>query len=103
MENRRKHYRIKNRFRFILFMSLLLVIAVFFVNSILGTDKVASLSTPAQVEIRVQAGDTLWNIARDYGPSDVDTRRVVYEICQINNVTAETIYPGQTLLIPEYF
>jgi len=98
-----KTYRIKNRFRFITFLTLTIVIAFFAVSSMSGMNESDSLSTPAYVEVKVQSGDTLWDIANTYGPDDVDVRRVIYEICRLNDVTADTIVPGQTLLVPEYF
>lgn len=98
-----KKYRIKNRFRFITFMALMVVITVFTFGSMFGLNESDSLSTPAYIEVKVQSGDTLWDIADTYGPDDVDVRRVIYEICRINHVTADTIVPGQQILVPEYF
>ena len=98
-----KRYRIQNRFRFITFLTLLIVISFFAIGSMCGANQSDSLSTPAYVEVQVQSGDTLWNIADVYGPADVEVRRVIYEICLLNDITADTIVAGQTLLIPEYF
>lgn len=42
----------------------------------------------------VQAGDTLWNIARSYGVSEARIR-------EVNNMTDTVVRIGQTLLIPE--
>ena len=98
-----KKYRIKNRFRFITFMALMMVFTVFTATTMFGFNEADSLSTPSHVIVKVQPGDTLWDIADDYGPDDVDIRRVVYEICQLNDVNANSIHPGQTLIVPEYF
>ena len=98
-----KKYRINNRFRFITFMALMMVITVFAATTMFGFNEADSLSTPSHVIVKVQPGDTLWDIADDYGPDDVDIRRVVYEICKLNDVNANSIHPGQTLIVPEYF
>lgn len=98
-----KRYRIKNRFRFITFLTLTFVITFFFVSSMFGMMESDSLSTPEYIEVKVRSGDTLWHIASVYGPDDVDIRRIVYEICRQNDVDADTIVPGQILFIPEYF
>ncbi len=103
MEYRRKRYRIKNRFRFITFASIVMVIILLITSSVFGMDRVVSLSASEYAEVRVQPGDTLWDIARRYGPDDIDTRRMVYEICRCNDISANSIHPGQVLLIPEYF
>ncbi|MFW6206113.1 MAG: DUF5715 family protein [Gemmatimonadota bacterium] len=60
---------------------------------------VANLSDPSLpdpgdvIHHTVRRGDSLWNIARDYGV-DVDQLRAV------NNLTGNSIYAGQTLRIP---
>ena len=61
----------------------------------------ASPKHTVYTEVKVQAGDTLWNLAKDYGDQTKDVREVVYDICQFNNVDAASIYPGQVLLIPQ--
>ncbi|WP_035166527.1 LysM peptidoglycan-binding domain-containing protein [Caloramator sp. ALD01] len=46
----------------------------------------------------VQAGDTLWKIAKQYRPNE-DPRKVIYEIRKHNGITP-IIYPGQVIEIP---
>ncbi|MBQ2058766.1 MAG: LysM peptidoglycan-binding domain-containing protein, partial [Firmicutes bacterium] len=53
------------------------------------------------VSVEVVSGDTLWDLARTYGPSDKDVRLVIKDICAINDVSAYTLVPGQNLLIPQ--
>lgn len=98
-----KRYRIKNRFRFVTFVALMIVFTVFTFTTMFGFNEADSLSTPSHVIVKVQPGDTLWDIAKAYGPDDVDVRRIVYEICEFNDVTANSIYPGQTIAVPEYY
>lgn len=50
-------------------------------------------SGSASVRIRVQPGDTLWEIARSYGLS-------VPELKRANGLTTNTIHVGQALLVP---
>jgi len=52
------------------------------------------------MEIQIQAGDTLWKLAQEFGPSNQDLRAVIYEICTINQISADSIQPGQFILIP---
>lgn len=49
----------------------------------------------------VQRGDTLWGIAREYGPAREDLRSVVYGIKQANQLHASLIHPGDVLLVPQ--
>ncbi|MEI7024342.1 LysM peptidoglycan-binding domain-containing protein [Paenibacillus sp. y28] len=48
----------------------------------------------------VAAGDTLWSIAREYGPKDADIRESVYHLKRINKLKGSTITIGQTLVLP---
>ena len=96
----RKRYRIKNRVRFASFIviSLLLVCTIF--NTVLGFNDALALSEQQYIEIEVEFGDTLWTIADEYMPDDMDIREAVYMICETNDVDANTLYAGQTLNIP---
>ena len=98
--NTRKKYRIKNRVRFASFIviSLLLVCTIF--NTALGFNDALALSEPQYIEIQVESGDTLWTLADEYMPDDMDIREAVYMICETNDVDAEHLYAGQTLSIP---
>ena len=96
----RKRYRIKNRVRFASFIviSLLLVCTIF--NTALGFNDALALSEQQYIEIQVESGDTLWTIADEYMPDDMDIREAVYVICETNDIDANTLYAGQTLSIP---
>ncbi|MDI3327291.1 MAG: LysM peptidoglycan-binding domain-containing protein [Alicyclobacillaceae bacterium] len=50
--------------------------------------------------IVVAEGDTLWSIARRYGPSNADTRLVVDQIRRANHLETSELYPGMILRIP---
>ncbi|WP_416197973.1 MAG: LysM domain-containing protein [Sporanaerobacter sp.] len=51
-------------------------------------------------EITIKKGDTIWNIALENKPNQYDTRKMVYEIMEINNMKKSTIYPGDIIKIP---
>lgn len=98
----KKRYRIKSKFRFCLTVTILLIIIISAVGSISGKDQALSLSRPVYTEITIVTGDTLWDLAKTYGPADQDIRKVVHAICKINNTSADKIQPGQKILIPQY-
>jgi nucleoid-associated protein YgaU len=52
------------------------------------------------VEIYIKPGDTLWDLARKFGNSNKDVRKIVFEICEINHLDTLNIYPGQMIKIP---
>ncbi|MBE6036525.1 MAG: LysM peptidoglycan-binding domain-containing protein [Clostridiales bacterium] len=95
----KKSYRIKSRARFTVFVLVVFLMMAGAVNTVFGLDAHAA-SEPEYLQIEVESGDTLWDLARDFGPDDQDVRRVIKHICKINNVSPETLQPGQVLLIP---
>lgn len=69
--------------------------------------RAAFVSTMARVdwveeEYRVQRGDTLWSIAGEYCPDNVDRRDWIAEVQELNGLSNSIIYPGQrlTVLVP---
>jgi LysM repeat protein len=52
--------------------------------------------------VYVDSGDTLWGIARECSNEHYDIREVIDEIKKINDMSDNTIYPGQKLKIPVY-
>ena len=98
--NTRKRYRIKNRVRFASFIVISLLLLCTIANTALGFNDALALSEQQYIEIQVESGDTLWTIADEFMPDDMDIREAVYMICDVNDVDADTLYAGQTLSIP---
>lgn len=48
---------------------------------------------------RVQEGDSLWAISRDYCPGSVDRREWMEEVQALNGLEGRTIHPGQKLIV----
>lgn len=97
-----RKYRIKSKFRFTLFLTVAILMVFSLTGTIFGATDSESLTKPTYSEITVQSGDTLWNLADEFGPDNKDLREVIFEICKINNITADSIYPGQMIRIPVY-
>lgn len=96
----RKRYRISNPRRFTAFVCCTILILVFAGGTLLGLYDASSKDAVSYTTICVEAGDTLWNLARTYGPKNQDVRMTVYQICKLNNVSAETLQAGQYITIP---
>ena len=95
-----KKYRVANKSRFTAFVAITVVALAFLITSVLGLNTASGASTQQYVQIKVQSGDTLWTLAREYGPSDMDVRNVIYEICRLNGITAADLQAGQYITIP---
>ena len=99
MKNHRK-YRIANKARFTAFVAIMIIARAFVVTTALGFNTASGASTQQYVQVEVKAGDTLWALAKEYGPKDMDVRNVIYEICRLNGITAATLQAGQFITIP---
>ena len=95
-----KRYRIANKFRFTAFVAIALIVLAFVISTALGFNTISGASRQEYVQIKVQSGDTLWALAKEYGPADMDIRNIVYEICRLNGVSADTLQAGQYITIP---
>lgn len=96
----RKHYRIKSRVRFIIFIVTVLLLLSAAINFAFGVYHAEASEKEQYRIVCVADGDTLWKIASDYMPQDRDIRESVYLICTINNTSAQELHPGQKLKIP---
>ena len=95
-----RRYKITSAPRFITFLTVLILLALFLFLSLSGTGSARGLSEPEYIRVYVSAGDTIWDIASQYGPQDTDIRRTVYEICRLNGTQAGDIREGDLLLVP---
>jgi hypothetical protein len=61
----------------------------------------SQLSPSPTVSVTVQPGQSLWTIAAAVAPGR-DTRDVIAEIVQLNNLDAGRVMPGQELFVPAH-
>lgn len=99
---KKRKLRIANKFRFTVFMVIILLLLMSTFATVLGANVVLSAQTPKYITVNVQPGDTLWMLAQKYSPSNIDKRRIIYEISLLNNLDKNYIYPGQVLKIPVF-
>src|SRR5665647_3129556 len=102
MNTNKPKYRLKSKFRFTVFVVIMMLMLVTISNTILGINSASSLTKPEYASIQIKYGDTLWNLASEYNQDGKDIRKFVYEICELNEISADSIYPGQSILIPVY-
>jgi hypothetical protein len=96
---RKKTYRIFSKRRFTAFL-LIVFASVFLAGFAFAEKPVRAAEAPTYAEVEVRAGDTLWRIASEYKSEGQDIRRLIYDICQINGVSADSIQAGSMILIP---
>lgn len=87
---------------FTFIFAFVFVIGMQFVN--VSANKASSASVKREyISIEVEAGDTLYDIAKEYmgvGYSSVDD--YIKDIKSVNNITEDTVYAGKNIIIPKY-
>jgi len=91
----RKKYKLKNKKRFVLFISSMILVHLTVVFSV----KAYGYKEEEYKEITVHQGDSLWCIAEKYYSSG-DIREYIYRIMKINHLSNSNIYAGSKLYIP---
>lgn len=97
----KKTLKVKSRVRFTAFVLIMLFAVTGLFNTMLGLNDALGLTKQEYIEVNINSGDTLWTIAEQYMPSDMDIRQAVHIIKNVNEIDSQ-LQPGQTILIPEY-
>ena len=111
----RKHYRIKSERRFGIFIIVIILILVGitggimnlsdsnlinFNNSSVNAELKPNVASNS-ITVKVRYGDTLWDYAKTYMPKNMDTRRAVYIIAEMNKISPSDLQPGMEITIPQ--
>ena len=97
-----KKYRIVNKVRFTTFLTAFILTTVISLSALFGYSDVAASNIPNYVEYYVESGDTLWDIAHEYAPENMNVKQFIYEICVHNDTDASHLQAGQVIEIPLY-
>ena len=97
-----KNIRIISKVRFTIFLVVLILIGSSVIGLVSGSSVASSLSTNQYYFVEIESGDTLWTIAENYTPDDMDVRRVVFDICKVNDIQAEDVHDGMNIIVPVY-
>lgn len=97
---KRKRYVIKSKFRFTVFLAVILLISVTTVTALLGMNDASGMTKQQYTQIQVYPGDTLWSIACEHMSDDMDIREAVHILSKVNQISASQLYAGQIIKIP---
>ncbi len=94
---------IKSKFRFTVFLIILMIAAVTMLNTVLGFNISNGNTEKNYIQVEISSGDTLWDIASTYAGDEVDTRDAIHQICTINDINAGDLVDGMIIDVPEDF
>ena len=84
------------RLRALSIISIMVIVILLFLSSaVQATGQVTDTR-----DYRVKPGDTLWQIAQNFGPENADTRRIVNAIEKLNQIDGGSLQAGQLIEIP---
>lgn len=81
--------------RIVLFLLVLVAVSLLLVPRMVSA--VSSVSEP-RTHV-VEAGETLWAVAGEFGDG-ADPRVYVDDLLEINHLSSPQVFPGQTLILP---
>ena len=78
----------------------MIILITTLVNFALGLNTAESLTYVEYMDLEIMSGDTLWSIAETYMSDSDDIRVAVYELCKINDISADQLQAGMTIHVP---
>ena len=82
-----------------------IIIIIFTIGYIIGKNKATNEiweNNRHTETIVVKSGDTLWSIAEEYKPNNVDVREYIHDIKKLNKMSDSAIHGGDTILVYIY-
>lgn len=96
----RKGYKVVSPLRFFTFVTMVMLVCVMLVYSFTAMPTEAASSTCTYKQVTVKSNDNLWSLAEEFGLDDMDSRIIVKEICDTNDIEAGDIHSGDKIFIP---
>ena len=97
-----RKYRIKSKSRLTAFIMMTAVLLMLLCGFAFGGYAADGAEIDEYIQVTVSYGDTLWDLAREYMPSDMDLREAVYILADVNDVSADYLEAGMVLNVPTH-
>ena len=107
-ESLRRREVVVRRQRGILALAIIIIVAFGIllgssINALASSEKNIASYNKYYVSIRVESGDTLWDIADEYVDGfNIDKTDYISEVCQINEISSDDIHDGDYIVVPYY-
>ena len=101
----KKHEFVQQRqmINVICFIIAIVITCSIFLSSIVTQAAPSKEAYKYYTSIRIESGDTLWDIAGRYMTNEYkDRKEYMKEVCSINHISENEIHAGQFLVIPYY-
>ncbi len=97
-----RRYRVSSKIRFSIFLAFIAVLILSTYMAFVGVTDAQGDTVERYEIISVNYGDSLWTLARNHVPKDMDIREYVYRVAKYNNVDPGDLNPGEKIKLPIY-
>ncbi|WP_370324542.1 LysM peptidoglycan-binding domain-containing protein [Euzebya sp.] len=93
--------RLRIRWARVALLVLAVAVLTWALAGLTATTSAADAPAADPVQVVVQPGDTLWDLARAHAPAGVATLEFVRQVEERNGVRAGRLLPGHVLVLPQ--
>ena len=97
-----RRYRVSSKIRFSIFLAFISVLILSTYMAFVGVTDAQGDTVERYEIISVNDGDSLWTLAKNHVPKDMDIREYVYHVAKYNDVDPGDLKPGEKIKLPIY-
>ncbi|MFR5262869.1 MAG: LysM peptidoglycan-binding domain-containing protein [Christensenellales bacterium] len=97
-----RRYRVSSKIRFSIFLAFIAVLILSTYMAFVGVTDAQGDTVERYEIISVNDGDSLWTLAKNHVPKDMDIREYVYHVAKYNDVDPGDLNPGEKIKLPIY-
>ena len=97
-----RRYRVSSKIRFSIFLAFIAVLILSTYMAFVGVTDAKGDTVERYEIISVNDGDSLWTLAKNHVPKDMDIREYVYHVAKYNDVDPGDLNPGEKIKLPIY-
>ncbi len=97
-----RRYRVSSKIRFSIFLAFIAVLILSTYMAFVGVTDAQGDTVERYEIISVNDGDSLWTLAKNHVPKDMDIREYVYHVAKYNDVDPGDLNQGDKIKLPIY-
>lgn len=97
-----RRYRVSSKIRFSIFLAFIAVLILSTYMAFVGVTDAQGDTVERYEIISVNDGDSLWTLAKNHVPKNMDIREYIYHVAKYNDVDPGDLNPGEKIKLPIY-
>lgn len=95
-KNKESNHLFSKKVIFSLILIFICIVLIFTKSQIVTSNSLTKIQ-----KVEIKAKDSLWKIVKKHYSAEIDIRKKVYLIKEINGLSSVKLYPGQVIKIPK--